>query len=270
MQPPKSSPTPSTDAPFASLRPGRPDCPSELALDRFFCDELTGDEKTFVSSHVGLCTVCAERLSQRRAGFDAFPDLDARPLLAGVHRKLADADAQTSRRFSFGKILAVLTSSVAVSAAVAVVLLASKPSPVSQTDVVREKGSAALHVYRKTGDRSVELLSGDTFAPGDHLRFVVDLPRPSRVSVLGVESMGALFVAWPQDEKTSTQREAGKAQALEGAVVLDEKLGRETLYLVSCPPQSEDPSTACKLTDASQPPSCPSGCVLSPFVLQKK
>ena len=134
---------------------------------------------------------------------------------------------------------------------------------------MREKGSAALHVYRKVGERAVEALSGDSFAPGDTLRFVVDLPAPSRVSVLGVEASGALYVAWPQDDKAAVARGAGKAQALEGAVVLDEKLGRETLYLVTCPRDGKT-GDALQSDRKDQSLACPSAPPSEPFMLHKK
>ncbi|MFO0657130.1 MAG: hypothetical protein U0787_18905 [Polyangia bacterium] len=118
----------------------------------------------------------------------------------------------------------------------------------------------------KSAGVPIEALSGDSFAPGDTLRFVVDLPAPSRVSVLGVEASGALYVAWPQDDKAAVAREAGKAQALEGAVVLDEKLGRETLYLVTCPPRWGKPGDALQ-SDRKRPVACLSFSLPSdPFV----
>ncbi|MFO0657131.1 MAG: hypothetical protein U0787_18910 [Polyangia bacterium] len=44
----------------------------------------------------------------RRAGFSAFADVDERPLLAGVRRKLAESESesQTRRGFSWAKLLA--------------------------------------------------------------------------------------------------------------------------------------------------------------------
>lgn len=274
MQPPNSPLKPTSDAPFASLRAGGADCPSDLMLDRLHSEEIQGKPKAELEAHLAVCTSCAQRLDVRRAGFSAFADIDERPLLAGVRRKLAESESesesQTRRGFSWAKLLALVTSATAVSAVAAVVLMTSKPTTLPAPDGVREKGSAALHVYRKVGERAVEALSGDSFAPGDTLRFVVDLPAPSRVSVLGVEASGALYVAWPQDDKAAVAREAGKAQALEGAVVLDEKLGRETLYLVTCPRDGENPATHCKVTAKDQSLACPSACQASPFVLHKK
>jgi hypothetical protein len=114
--------------------------------------------------------------------------------------------------------------------------------------------------------------SGETFHPGDRLRFVVDLPFSGHVNVLGVEASGKLYVAWPIAENVPTLREVGMLQELPGALGLDASSGREMLYLVECPVAVGPPAIACQvksLPGASAPLVCPSGCLLTPFVLHK-
>jgi hypothetical protein len=132
----------------------------------------------------------------------------------------------------------------------------------------RMKGSLALHVFRLQGEHSEEVLSGDRFAPGDRIRFSVDLPAEGQVKVLGVESSGALYTAWPLDSGVQTRLEKGNGIELSGAVSLDANPGRELLYLVRCPVEVGPPD--CTSGGADAKPVCPSGCAMSPFVLDKR
>ncbi len=271
MESPKSLPKPSDASPFGSLRVGGSSCPSDLALDRLHAGELQGEAKTHIESHLKDCPVCPQRMAERQAGFDAFPQLDSRPVLAAVHRKLAEPSPSVVSRFSLRRLFAVLIPAAAVGVVTMIMLVGGKPtSQLPQMDGVREKGSSALHVFRQSGERSTEMLSGDSFSPGDRVRFIVDLPRRGHIAVLGIESAGTLYVAWPQDDKSVTLFDAGKGQQLEGAVALDEKPGRETLYLVNCPESVGSPVRVCQSAGSASPPTCPSGCSLGPFVLQKK
>jgi len=256
---------------FDNLRTGSASCPSDLLLDRLHSGELSGSAAREVEAHVAGCTLCPQRMAERQAGFDAFADLDARPLLAGIHRRLDADKEQKARRFSLAKLFAILAPATALTAVMVFVML-GRTSHVGgpELQTTREKGGSVLHVFQQTGESVNESLSGDEFHPGDRLRFVVDVKQRGRLAVLGVEASGALYVAWPQGERISTLREVGPEQQLPGAVVLDENVGRELLYLVVCPESVGSPSSLCKSTGALTPPSCPAGCGQSVFVLNKK
>jgi hypothetical protein len=133
--------------------------------------------------------------------------------------------------------------------------------------LTRAKGSLALHVYRLEGDHTEEVISGGTFAPGDRLRFVVDLPAEGFVTVLGVESSGELYTAWPLEPGTQTRFAEEDNITLPGAVSLDEQPGQETLHLVHCPLEVGPPSCTSGGVDA--PPVCPEGCTTTAFVMVK-
>jgi hypothetical protein len=129
------------------------------------------------------------------------------------------------------------------------------------------KGSLALHVFRLAGDHAEEAVSGDKFAPGDRLRFVVDLPAEGHVKVLGIEPSGALYIAWPLDSGLQTRFAAGTRIELPGAVSLDAQPGRETLHLVHCPVKVGPPD--CTSGGAGAKPVCPADCVTTSFLLDK-
>jgi hypothetical protein len=266
--------------PFTQLRAGNPGCPSDLALDRLQAGELSEDKARELRQHVADCTLCPERMSSRSIGFAGFKEVDERKILSAIRSQLADSPpASMFERFLQRlRIMAVPLSAAAMAAVVGILLLgrsggSSDPNPVgSDTPMLqetREKGGLALQVYRLVGGQAQPALSGDTFRQGERLRFVVDLPAAGQVAVLGVEPGGGLYVAWPQSPGDGP-RSLGKRQELPGAVALDGSVGTEVLYLVLCPSDGKAPAESCKAAGAGLPPSCPVGCRLTPFVMNKQ
>jgi len=259
--------------PWARLAAGSPGCPSDLALDRLHAGELGDEQAASLRQHIAGCTRCPERMSSRQAGFAAARDLDERALLASIRRRIdAEPPSLRSRVAGLLRRFGAPLSMAAGLAVVAVVLLSRSPT-VTDGDIgpdqTREKGGLSLSVFRLVNGRAQQALSGDHFVTGDRLRFVVDLPRAGQVAVLGVEGQGSLYVAWPSDA-SATQRSAGKRQELPGAVALDGSIGKETLYLVLCPSTGPSPASACQAAGSvGAAPSCPPGCLQTPFVLNK-
>jgi hypothetical protein len=249
---------------FDKLRTGRPDCPSDLTLDRLHTGELPREKATEAERHVAGCADCGARMAERRAGFGAIDGVDPRVMLARIRTGL-DRPAPLSERLSgwFRRQFAPL----AVAAVAAVTLVVVTQQQV-QPEETRMKGSLALHVFRLAGDHSEQVVSGSEFAPGDRLRFTVDLPAEGHVSVLGVESSGALYTAWPLEPGMQTRFAAGSGIELTGAVSLDAQPGRETFHLVQCPLEVGPPK--CTSGGADAAPVCPAGCVSTPFVMVKK
>lgn len=270
------------------LREGKADCPSDLQLDRLHAGELGPEAAQQLNAHITGCDTCPSRMQARRSGFDAFAEVDQRVLLAGIRGRLHD-DEQAARSpvrgwlRRFGLIVAPIC---AAAAALAVVALTGRPSsstggdPIIEGGGTRLKGGLALHVYRQVEGRTLEgrlprvrseeVLSGERFAPGNRLRFAVDLPRSGAVTILGIEADGDLYVVWPDGANAGSgvTRPAGNAQELPGAVSLDSSPGKETLYLVHCPDSSEAPR--CTSQGAGSRPLCPKGCSQVPFVIDKE
>lgn len=248
---------------FVNLRAGRPGCPSDFTLDRLHAGELPQAEARETESHVAGCADCGARMAERRAGFGAIDGVDPRVMLGRIRTGLdAPARVPLSERLSgwSRRLLAPL----AMVATAAVVLLVVVPG---QERVTRVKGALALHVFRLTGDHAEEMVSGDAFAPGDRLRFRVDVPAEGHVMVLGVEASGALYTAWPLEPGVQTRFEEGDGIELSGAVSLDAQPGREVLHLVHCPLEVGPPE--CTSGGAGGKPVCPEGCVMTSFILEK-
>lgn len=257
---------------FANLQSRRPDCPSNLALDRYAARELSAEAASSLRRHLEQCDVCPQRMKDN--DFAAMPEFDERVMLAAIRKGLAEPQGLHQRALAWlrGRPARWLAFSTAFGA-IALLLVMSQlrslePSDPDIQDSVRSKGAPILHVYLRRGERQEEVLSGARFQPGDGVRFVVDLPAAGQVVIVGVEASGTLYTAWPREkEVTRSALPAGKAQALPGGMTLDESTGRETLYLVHCPAATVTP--VCQSRGSREQPACPAGCALSAFVLDK-
>jgi len=229
---------------FEALRAGERGCPSDFALDRYGAGELEGEKAGEIASHLAGCRTCAARVETRR--FEAMPDVDPRALLARIRTRLDEPVAWWARMAAWLRRLRVPLAVAAGAAAVLVVLPSLRPpmtghgigAGADASDGVRAGGRLALHVQRIRGGAAEEVPSGARFAPGDTLRFVVDLPADGHVAVVGLGAGGRLYTAWPvagAGGAAQTLRSAGARQELPGAVSLDDSRGRETLYVVYCP-----------------------------------
>ena len=267
---------------FARLREGEAGCPSDLVLDRLHAGELPEAESRQITVHVEGCATCPGRMAARQEGFAGFPEVDPRPLLSAIRRRLHESAPEPVGRRWLRQLGLIFAPVAAVTAALAVFMLVrhggtpSGSTPPGGEDSApyenRVKGALGLYVYRLSDGKTPQVqgtVSGDRFAPGDRLRFVVDLPSSGQVQIVGVESDGDLYVAWPGpgSDSVRTFRPAGKSQELPGAVALDTSPGRETLYLVHCAAASTPPS--CTSQGVAKPPQCPPGCRLVPYLIDK-
>jgi hypothetical protein len=250
---------------FQKLRAGNPDCPSDLALDRFHAQELSADATQRIEQHAAACTICRSRIAERTAGFDAIPGVDPRRMLAQIRARAAEPEKVAV--LAWVRRLLAPTLAVAGLAAVFIISRPNHPPDGGETTLpTRLKGSPALHVYRLDGQKSVATMSGDHFSAGDRLRFSVDLSSESIVQVVGVEPSGTLYSAFPMDGSAPPTLKPGTTE-LPGAVALDGTVGHESLYLVTCPPSVGTPR--CTSAGAGQKPDCAESCTIIPFMMVK-
>jgi hypothetical protein len=212
-----------------------------------------------------------------RAGAPVDPSVPA-PVDKAVTGLIAeqrqkDMDTRMGKPATPAPMVRRFATAAALAAGLALVVFAGRryqdAAPASLgAGALRTKGSATLHVFRQKGQGSEELVSGSTAAAGDRIRFTVDLPSRSSVRVVGIQADGQLYSAWPLAEDAEAQvLSAGHGHPLDGAEQLDDSAGHETLYLVTCPPAMKHVS--CTSRGAGAEPSCPTGCTLSPFVMEK-
>lgn len=219
-----------------------PECPSDLALDAMHVDESTPSESALLMKHIAGCNPCEARWDLRQQGLGAFKALDRDAMIAKLHRLSAELPAETSPSF-WQQIRSVLTQPAFFGTSMAmfaiVMMLATKPDPgpvddLDSTRVIRTKG-ASFTVFKST-DESVEILAnGSTVYPGDRLRFKISPREGTEVMVVGQETNGEIYMAFPIDgSATSRPSMASEGGILPGAIELDQSSGRERLYLVTC------------------------------------
>lgn len=255
------------------LRAGGPGCPSGLDLDHLESGELPPEDATRIASHVGGCVRCQAEMMTRKARLSAFPEVNPGPLLAAIQRRVQEDAAVQQKQGLRRRCVKFGMPLLAAAAAVLVVVQfrrGDSPDLPAPGDGIREKGGLLLRVYRFSESQSQRVASGDPFFPGDRLRFVVDVPSPGHVSILGIEASGRMYLSWPVAEAGETLLGAGKAQELLGTVALDNSSGSEMLYLVHCPPAIGRPAVACQSRGAGARPACPEVCALASFVLNKR
>ena len=191
-------------------------CLSDFALDRVVAGELAGDDAT--PEHLRECDRCKAREKELRDERDAF---DREPPFA--------LRARSRRRSS----TLVLAGTSAFAAAAALVLLLRSPVA-GEVEGTRTKGTGErLSFFVKHGDAVRPAVPLETVEPGDALRFVYSAIEPRHLTVLGLDGARRASV-YVSDGPSSVAIAAGTDVALSTSTVLDEVLGRETIYGVFC------------------------------------
>jgi hypothetical protein len=84
-----------------------------------------------------------------------------------------------------------------------------------------------LSFFRQRGGEVANALSGDSFLPGDALRFVVSSGSPGYFFLVGVEPSGNVVAYHPYGGTRSVPLPGGREIALPGSLILDESKGTE-------------------------------------------
>ncbi len=241
----------------------RDECPSELMLDRIQLGEVQDAE---LSQHVEDCPHCQARLGQRSQAYEALSAPQLQSLIGGIHRGVAGAAPQPRGWIqSLFERVRPLTAVAAIGAAV-ILIAVIKTGPMPTKGRLTTKGSPGLTVYReRTGKVSLSL-SGERFLPNDRLRFEVNVEEGRHLMIIGMESSGALYAAYPTDgSRGSVVAPEGK-RVLPGSVELDESTGQEWLHLISCP----KPFSMEALKAQGRTLEAPAECRLTRFELNKE
>ena len=219
-----------------------PECPSDLALDAMAVGECSTSQVQILQNHIAQCEACAARWELRQQGMAAFPNVDRDAMVARLHQLSAHITPAPEPSFwaqvrSVFAQPAVFGTSMAMAAIVMmlvvqppVVNLIEEPTP----DTIRPKGSS-FTVFKNSKD-SVEILAnGGKVQAGDKLRFKVDPREGIDVMVVGQEANGKLYMAFPLDGSEASRPSLASEQGiLPGTIELDQSIGREKLYLISC------------------------------------
>jgi hypothetical protein len=198
---------------------------SDFRLDRLLARELDGTAERDASlAHLAACAACADRYGAFERQTTAFAGEAARRRLAdGIVRR---AGSERRRRWSW-------LGGLGLAATACGVLLLARAQP---SDGLRAKGSLGLEVWvaRHGSGAAESLLPGAAVSPGDALRFRASTPADGHVAVASIDAAGAVSLYVPAAAGRLPAIRRG-ATLLDGAVELDQTLGRERLVALICP-----------------------------------
>jgi hypothetical protein len=247
----------------------RDGCVTDLAFDRWFAYEHDEARAAQLAEHLRSCARCrvrGELLAREREAF-----LSKAPSLAANAER-----ARTLRRADRGWLRAPRTwlAAAAAAGAAAAMLLAWAAGPRESAqryahagDGERRKGGFNVGFYVKRGPIVQRGVSGDTVHPGDQLGFTYSSETPVYLALLGSDGRSA-SVYFPASD-SAVRVPAGSDVALDFSLELDEQLGTERLFAVSCPaPYALAPLRRALLERGDLP--APAGCRVERIALHKQ
>jgi hypothetical protein len=189
-------------------------CPSDFALDDA---ELHGGSAAHVT-HLRSCARCAARLGERRALGAEFREREAERVWEAIRRR----PPRRARR--------ALLVAAPLAAAAAGLLLVVRPRP-----YVGAKGTLAVEIICRRGERIFALGAGDGVSAGDELRFRVrGVPERMRFIAIGsVDGTGQYAPFFPDDLAGESLPTPGGDGLMPGAVTLDGAPGPERILVVT-------------------------------------
>lgn len=215
--------------------PERP-TPSQLELARLVAGELSAEEARRVEEAALATPETRQRLEALRAHVAEYERVAPRQLAA--LRQRLEAEGARSRT-PFWRRPFVLVAPLAAAAAAAMLVLVLRAPPPVPDEAVSFKGSLAVRVVARRGERQLAVQPGAELAPGDALRFVVTVPAPGHLTIFSVDGRGALSPFYPETDPEKDARplrlERAGEHELAGSVTLDDAPGPERLFIVYSP-----------------------------------
>jgi len=200
---------------------------TELTVDRFLVDELSGDALSSVQEHLDGCEICRVWIEDIRT-FDAQAAERLRPPSVPQAKVLA---------FPMKRII---TNVAVLAAAAALIFIVSRPGeevPSPGRDIVTIKGSPlSWQVHIHDGKEARLAAPGTIVHPGERFGFKVKTKTDGYLAVLGVDQDGESYVAYPADDsgQAGTWQKSEKPAVLDGAMEFDVKSGHERLVAIFC------------------------------------
>jgi hypothetical protein len=187
-------------------------------LERYLTDALDAQAKALLEAALAGSPEDRARLEELRADSAAF-------LIQHPPGPFVERFRQERKRARWWREPALLIPMFAASAiALAVFLVPIEPP-------TRTKGPAILVLHRKTDQGSAVVSSDVPLAPGDSLRFEVKASGNGYIAVLGRDAKGVITVYHPYEGTAAGPFDVSQP-VLPGAIVLDDTLGREDLYVL--------------------------------------
>lgn len=193
-----------------------PEPQSHLAptlLSRLLLKALSDEELRSAHEHAARCAACRSELDEalrasRRFEQSVFP------------RTRAAVEARAARRWAWPRLAPALGLGLGLATALALLVLPAR-QPAFQ-----EKGTGALTVYGRRGDRVFSVESGARLRPGDGVRFGVQTGF-GYVAIASIDARGQVSVYL---QSTALARDVRSVQLLPDSIVLDDAIGPERIF----------------------------------------
>ena len=253
-------------------RSRKDDCLSDLVLDQLRVGELGGEAEREALVHLDTCTRCAQRRDQLAEDAGA---MEAQMPPLSIETPSEDSESQPKRRRS----LTAVVGTLAAAAAVVLLIRVAVPSQqagvdpgvthVEESSGTRTKGGFSVDFVVRREGRVFEGQTGEVVLPGDALRFSYSSVREGHLAILSVDGAQAVSVYYPATSSAEPVR-SGSQQDLDSSVVLDDTLGRETVFAVLCERSTPIATLKRALEQARDNPRFPAGCEVDRIELDKR
>jgi hypothetical protein len=231
-------------------------CISDLTLDAWRSGELSTTRNRELSEHVARCEYCAARQRVLSGHAQEFLARSDQPLqLARLRTKL---QRKRSSLLPAGLGAAIMFASLLVWAA-----------PHAASPAIRSKGPSSIGFYVRRGEQVFRGHEGARLRPGDQLRFTWRSDRPAYLAILSRDAAQVVSTYYPPANVQPLLTPTGAEVELASAVELDDTLGTEQLFVISC---VAPPSVAQLRKQLEQRGTleAPAGCELDRLRLEKE
>jgi hypothetical protein len=210
--------------------------PTAMELDRAELGQLPEARRQQLAAHVLHCARCAEtQQTLQRAAAHFRAEVFARSL----PRMLAASGGPVAGWRRWWQTIgararwAVLAAPVAAGLVLAVGVFGQqgqRSAALGEEPAVSMKGRPTLHVFARRGDRVFAVQSGETLAPGDAVRLVVEPGGHRYLLIVSIDGTGKVSVYHPFDGAVSASLGPEPRVELPGSIVLDRAPGPERVF----------------------------------------
>jgi anti-sigma factor RsiW len=241
-----------------AVHPERPPCPSRLRFVRLLAGELEPAQAQELQRHVEHCARCSALLAELRNGRDAFS-----PVLPDLLVQRVRATSKLRRDWARWT-----TPALAAAGALLAWLLWREPPSVPNADGVRSKGGMQLGFYVLHAGAVRAGTDGERVQPGDQLEFAYSSERDAYLAIVSIDAAGRASAYYARDGRAVKIAAAGHA-VLDQSTLLDDTLGPELVYALSCTqPIATEPVLQTLERSPDQPPAV-AGCEVTRYALLK-
>jgi hypothetical protein len=205
---------------------------TSLDFDRLRLEALLPDEAAALRGHLDTCDACRQQEQSQLALAHRFLH-EVLPRTLPVIRERLEPAAGSHRRWIHRWAFAL--APLACGLALLVFWGHGTPrnravAPADDVADIALKGGGGLLAYVRQGTSIKRLENGAVLAPGDALRFAVDVGANNNILIAGVDGSGKANAYFPYGQWQGAALPAGARFEVPGSIVLDDSPGPERIF----------------------------------------